>query len=81
MATRKKPPVKVKAAKPPPSLGVAQEQLEASSRELRSAQKAYRSASERLATAEEAQNNALATLNATLFAVKSDTKVIPLHAQ
>lgn len=81
MVTRKKAPAKVKAAKPPPSLGVAQEQLEASSRELRSAQKAYRNASERLVTAEEAQNNALATLNATLFAVKSDTKVIPLHAQ
>lgn len=91
MATKGRKPtvktVKTAARKPVaakaqlPSLGEAQVSLEQASREMRSAQKAYRAISDRLAAAEEAHSNAVATLNATLFAVKSDNKVISLQSQ
>lgn len=86
MATKgRKPSAKPAEAKPAkaqlPSLGAAQVALESAAREMRSAQKAYRNISDRLAAAEESHSNAVATLNATLFAVKSDNKVISLHSQ
>lgn len=64
-----------------PSLGQSQLNLEAAARELRSAQRAFQAASIRLQNADEGHMVAMATLNADMMAVKSSTKVIPLHAQ
>lgn len=65
----------------PPTLGTAQLNLEAATKEKKLAQKAFQLAAARLQKAEEEHEVAFATLNASMFAVKSANKVISLHSQ
>ncbi len=64
-----------------PALGVAQQDLEAATKEYKLAQKAFQLAAARLQKAEEAHTTAFTVLNATLYTVKSSAKVSSLHSQ
>lgn len=64
-----------------PALGVAQQDLEAATKEYKLSQKAFQLAAARLQKAEEAHTTAFTALNATMFAIKASAKVSSLHSQ
>ena len=71
-----------KTSQPPaPSLGVAQQDLEAATKEYKLAQKAFQLAAARLQKAEDSHLTAITVLNTTLYTVKSAAKVLSLHSQ
>lgn len=60
------------------SLGLAQSNLEAASKELRLAQTAFEKAQQRLADAVESHENAQRTLVSEVTSVRNSARVIPL---